>query len=164
VDEYFDVVDEQDRVIGRKTRQVIHKGGKWHRAVYIFVFNSKGELFLQKRGMNKDLDPGHWDCSVSGHLSTGQKYYEAALREAEEEIGVKVKPKILFYMTYQPAWHHLWIFEAKHNGPFKLDQEEIIEGRFISMEEIRRLAQEKPEMFTSEFIGVLEQFLRYHGL
>ena len=72
--ELFDVVDSEDRVIGQATRREVHTKGLFHRSVHIWVFNSRGELFLQKRVMTKDENPGYWDSSAAGHLNAGEGY------------------------------------------------------------------------------------------
>ena len=71
VEEIFDVVNERDEVIGQKPRSEIHRLKLNHRAVHVLVFNSRRELFLQKRSMKKDCFPGTWDSSASGHLASG---------------------------------------------------------------------------------------------
>src|SRR5437764_14376788 len=87
-DEIFDVVDQKDRIIGREARAEVHRRGLLHRAVHVLVFNSRGEIFLQKRSMSKDTFPGVWDSSASGHLDCGEDYDACALRELREEIGL----------------------------------------------------------------------------
>ena len=156
--EYFDIVDENDRVVGRAPRAVVHKERKWHRAVYVFVFNLRGELFIQLRSDKKDMEPGVWTCSVSGHLSSGETYMEAAINETEEEIGVSVNPQPLFFMKYEPYRQHLWIFRTNHEGPFKLNPEEVVGGRFISMDKLRKEMKEKPDNFSPEFMEILKRF------
>ena len=74
------VVDENDRVIGARTRGEIHARGLMHRATHILVFNSQGELFLQKRSMSKDENPGLWDPSAAGHVNSGEDYATFAVR------------------------------------------------------------------------------------
>ncbi len=155
--EYFDVVDGDDRVIGREPRPDVHRKGKWHRAIYVFVFNSKGELFLQERSSTKDSEPGLWTCSVSGHPSSGQGYAEAAERETREEIGVDVKPEFLISMKYEPYRHHLMVFRACHDGPFTLDPDEVKSGRFVSMDKLRKEIKKNPERFSREFLRILER-------
>ena len=156
--EYFDVVDEHDRVTGRATRNEVHARGEWHRAVYVFVFNSNGELFIQHRSEKKDREPNLWTCSVSGHLSSGETYTQAALKETREEIGVDVNLTPLFYIRYPPSRHHLWIFRATHDGPFALDPEEVKEGRFVSLDELNGMIGNRHMRFVGEFIEVLESF------
>lgn len=156
--EYFDIVDESDRIVGRAPRAVVHRERKWHRVVYVFVFNSRGELFIQLRSNKKDMEPGVWTCSVSGHLSSRETYKEAAIKETEEEIGVSVKPRPLFFMEYEPYRQHLWIFRAENEGPFRLDHEEVADGRFISMDKLRKEVKENPENFSPEFMEILKRF------
>src|SRR6478672_13109465 len=90
-EEVFDVVDEQDQVIGRERRSEVHRLNLRHRAVHVLVFNSQGEVFLQKRSMSKDTFPGAWDSSASGHLDCGEDYDACAIRELREEIGLRLE-------------------------------------------------------------------------
>lgn len=91
-DELFDVVDADDRVIGQATRAAVHRDGLLHRSAHVFVFNSRGELFLQRRALSKDENPGVWDSSAAGHLDAGESYAEAARRELLEELGLALGP------------------------------------------------------------------------
>src|SRR5213078_1337255 len=97
-EDIFDVVNERDEVVGSKPRSEVHRHGLKHRAVHVLVFNSRGEIFLQKRSMHKDTFPGVWDSSSSGHLDSGEDYDTCALREVAEELGVKLDccPQRLF--------------------------------------------------------------------
>ena len=79
-EEIFDVVDECDRVVGQAPRSVVHARKLLHRAVHIFVFNSRRELLLQKRSALKDEYPLCYTSSASGHLSAGESYETAAPR------------------------------------------------------------------------------------
>ena len=85
--ELLDVVDFEDRVTGVKMRGEVHAQGLMHRAVHVLVFNSAGQLFLQKRSMTKDESPGQWDTSAAGHVDSGETYLECAVRELAEELG-----------------------------------------------------------------------------
>ena len=87
-EEIFDVVNERDEVIGQATRQEVHRLGLLHRAVHVLVFNSSGQVFLQKRSLKKDRQPGVWDSSASGHVDRGEDYDACAARELREEIGL----------------------------------------------------------------------------
>ena len=97
-DELFDIVDSQDRVIGQRYRSEVHQLSLRHRSVHLFVFNTESELFLQKRSMRKDSSPGKWDSSASGHVDDSEDYDSCVVREAKEELGVKLTepPKKLF--------------------------------------------------------------------
>src|SRR6516225_6443898 len=97
-EEIFDVVNERDEVVGCETRGEVHRLGLMHRAVHVLVFNSRGQVFLQKRSMTKDRQPGLWDFSASGHLDRGESYDACAVRELREEIGLELSapPQRLF--------------------------------------------------------------------
>ena len=103
-EEIFDVVNDRDEVIGQKPRSEIHRLKLNHRAVHVLVFNSRGEIFLQKRSMKKDCFPGAWDSSASGHLDSGESYDACAVRELREEIGLELAapPERLFRVAACP--------------------------------------------------------------
>lgn len=89
MDELFDIVSEDDKVIGQAPRSLCHGDPTLiHRVVHVLVFNPDGELLLQKRSPTKDIQPGKWDTSVGGHLERGESYLSAAHREMAEEIGL----------------------------------------------------------------------------
>src|ERR1043166_7202136 len=90
-EDIFDVVNERDEVIGSRPRSEVHRLGLLHRVVHILVSNSRAEIFLQKRSMKKDRQPGLWDSSASGHVDSGEDYDTCAVRELQEEIGLKLK-------------------------------------------------------------------------
>src|SRR5258708_29627408 len=90
-EEIFDVVNERDEVVGQAPRREAHARGLWHRAVHVLVFNARGEVFLQKRSLKKDIAAGKWDSSSSGHLDRGEDYDACAVREVREEIGLDLE-------------------------------------------------------------------------
>jgi 16S rRNA (adenine1518-N6/adenine1519-N6)-dimethyltransferase len=152
--EIFDVVDENDRVIGQRTRGEVHRENLRHRAVHIFVFNKRGELFLQKRSRWKDRHPGVWDSSAAGHVNSGDTYDATAPRELAEELGVSAT---LEHAGEVPAcegtgWEFVQIFRAEHGGPFRLPPSEIECGGFFTKEQIARWIAARPRDFASGFI------------
>src|SRR5437868_2592479 len=86
-EELFDVVNERDEVISQLARREVHRRGLRHRAVHVLIYNSRGEVLLQKRSAKKDTFPLRWDSSAAGHLNPGEPYDACALRELEEELG-----------------------------------------------------------------------------
>ena len=87
--EVFPLVNEAGEVIGKATRQECHSGSKLpHPVVHLHIFNQKGDLFLQKRSLSKDIQPGKWDTAVGGHVDYGETIEEALRREVREELGV----------------------------------------------------------------------------
>lgn len=158
--EIFDVVDENDRVIGQAPRPEVH-ARKWHhRAIHIFVWNSRGELLLQFRSRLKKNHPQTWDSSCSGHLSQGQDYFQAAVRELEEEIGLpeyagkKICPVFKVATCAQTEQEHVWLFQTEYEGPFKLQEEEVEQVEFFSPEKINEMIAANPVQFAPAFVHI----------
>src|SRR5215467_8275715 len=151
-EEIFDVVNERDEVIGRKPRSEVHRLGLMHRATHVLVFNKRGQVFLQKRSMNKDRQPGLWDSSASGHVDSGEDYDDCAVRELREEIGLKVYevPERVFKLAAGPETdqEHVWVYRCEAEGPFELNPEEIQRGGWFAPADISRWMKEKPEEFA----------------
>jgi isopentenyl-diphosphate delta-isomerase type 1 len=155
-EEFFDVVDAGDVVIGRALRREVHATGLWHRAVHVLVFDGAGRTFLQKRSMSKDMSPGCWDAACSGHVDSGENYDAAARRELGEEIGLFVAEGVLtrwfrVEACAQTGWEFLWVYRINHLGPFVLHPEEIERGGWFATDEVTAWMKEKPGEFTPAF-------------
>jgi isopentenyldiphosphate isomerase len=154
-EEIFDVVNERDEVIGRTSRTEVHRLGLMHRAAHVLVFNSRGEVFLQKRSMKKDRQPGVWDSSASGHVECGEDYDACAVRELQEEIGLRVSecPRRQFKIAACPGTdqEHVCIYTCEAEGPFALDADEIESGGWFAPDEVTRWMADRPR----EFAGAL---------
>src|ERR1700690_999512 len=128
-EEIFDIVNERDEVVGQNTRREVHARGLWHRAVHVLVFNARGEVFLQKRSMKKDMAAGKWDSSASGHLDSGEDYDACAVRKLREELGLKVKLPLqkLFKIDarQETGWEFCWIYSSESERQFPLHPDEI---------------------------------------
>lgn len=157
-EEIFDVVNARDEVVDHKPRSEVHRLGLMHRAVHVLVFNARGEVFLQKRSMSKDRQPGLWDSSASGHLDSGEEYDACAVRELKEEIGLRLSapPERLFKLAASPETdqEHVWIYRCTAEGPFELHPEEIERGGWFAPAEVRRWMKEKPEEFASALLVI----------
>ena len=86
--EQFEIFDEWGRSKGLMPRPQVHLSGEWHKATQVFVYNSNGELLLQRRSSEKDLFPNCWDSSVGEHLKPGESYLQGAVRGVSEELGI----------------------------------------------------------------------------
>jgi len=139
-DELFDIVTEDDVVIGQAPRRACHGDPSLiHRAVHVLVVNTAGDLLLQKRAMHKDIQPGRWDTSVGGHLNPGEPYLAAARREMAEELGVSGLPLTGLYrskMRNAIESENVMTYLARCEGPFQAEPREIDELRFWSATEI----------------------------
>lgn len=139
--ELFPLVDEEGRVTGKATRGECHNGSHLlHPVVHLHVFNSRGEVYLQKRPEWKDIQPGKWDTAVGGHIDYGETPEEALLREVREELGIE---------AFTPERVGMYVFESKreselvyvnrttYDGPVRPSAEELDGGRFWTIREIR---------------------------
>ena len=154
-EEIFDVVNERDKVINRKPRSEVHRLGLLHRATHVLVFNSRGEVFLQKRSMKKDRQPGVWDSSASGHVDSGEDYDTCAVRELREEIGLSVTQPLerLFKINACEATdgEFVWVYRCQHEGPFTLHPEEIERGDWFAAAKVTRWIAERPQDLAPAF-------------
>jgi 16S rRNA (adenine1518-N6/adenine1519-N6)-dimethyltransferase len=152
--EIFDVVDENDRVTGQASRQEVHRQKLRHRAVHLFVFNRRGELFLQRRSKWKDMHPLRWDSSAAGHVNAGQTYDDTAPRELAEELGVETQCEKIAEITASEStgWEFVRLYRAEHGGPFKLAPAEIDSGAFFTLDQIDRWIAARPEDFAPGFL------------
>jgi isopentenyldiphosphate isomerase len=138
-EELLEIVDSKGKVLGVAPRSEIHGNPSLlHRVVHVLVFNSGGELLLQKRSLNKDVAPGRWDTSVGGHVDPGEGLVDAAMREMKEELSINAEPEYLYSYTHSNPYESELVhtFSCRHDGGFAFDRDEIDEARFWSMEEI----------------------------
>lgn len=140
-DEIFPIVDALGNVVGSATRAVCHSGSKLlHPVVHLHVRDSEGRLYLQKRSMDKDIQPGKWDTAVGGHVDYGEDVETALLREAREELGLTgVTPRKLFSYVFESQVErelvNTFAVEAESSA-ITIDPAEIDEGRFWELAEI----------------------------
>jgi len=151
--EYFPLVDESGKVIGKASRSECHSGlFLLHPVVHLHVINSKGELYLQKRATNKDIQPGKWDTSVGGHVDFGEEIEIALKREVFEELGISefspVFMKRYKFVSSQEA-ELVHSYYTIYNGEIYPDPIEISEGKFWSISEIN--LNFGKEVFTPNF-------------
>ena len=139
-DEIVSIVDREDNVVDEVPRHVMRAQSLRHRVTYIFVFDSTGRLFVQKRTPTKDLYPGYFDLAAGGVVCAGESYEESAIREAHEELGITdspLHPLFKFYFEDDDA-NRSWgmVFTCTHDGPFVLQEEEVESGEFVGIDTI----------------------------
>jgi 16S rRNA (adenine1518-N6/adenine1519-N6)-dimethyltransferase len=155
--EVFDVVDEQDLPVGTATRAEIHRRGLLHRAVHVLVFNKRGDLLLQQRSMFKDVHPGVWGSSVSGHLDAGEGYLAAALREMNEEMGIggDDAPEELARIVACEAtgMEHVRVYRARFDGRPRYPAAEVEAVLWLPVAEVNAWVAARPGDFSSGFLA-----------
>ena len=159
--EIFDIVDDRDQVIGSMDRDAVHVNNLRHRAVHIWLFNRRGELFLQKRSPWKQNHPGLWCSSTAGHVDFGESYETAAHRELGEEIGVDSR-LVRFWKieaTDETGQEFLEIFVGASEGPFRFAPGEVETGAYFPVDQIKRWLELSPEDFTPVFRMIARKFL-----
>lgn len=141
-EELFPVVDEQGNVISKATRTECHSGSMLlHPVVHLHIFKPGGYIYLQKRAMNKDIQPGKWDTAVGGHVDYGETIADAMLREVHEELGLdNISPLPLISYIFksnieQELVTTCYILVDDTFAP-KIDAGEISEARFWHIDEI----------------------------
>ena len=164
-EEIYDVVDIHDQVIGQATRREIHQKNLLHRSVHILVFNPNGDLFLQKRVLSKDENPGFWDTSAAGHIDAGEDYQTAANRELMEELSISepLHPFMRVKACRESHWEHVLAYTCTTRQPIKTDPAEIIEGRYWTLDEINRSISLNNHQFTSTFKILFINYLKEKG-
>ena len=158
--ELFPLVDEEGNIIGAATRGECHSGSRLlHPVVHLHVFNSRGELYLQKRPVWKDIQPGKWDTAVGGHVDLGESVEQALRREVREELGITdFTPQRVTHYVFESVRERELVFTYKtvYDGPV-YPSDELDGGRFWPVEEIR--ANLGKGVFTPNFEGEIEKVL-----
>ena len=138
--EWFPVVESNGIVVGRATRNYCHSGAKpLHPVIHIHIIDRFSRIYLQKRSVRKDIQPGKWDTAVGGHVSYGEGILEAVYREASEELG---------FTDFNPINLETYEFESEIEremvnvfavvGSYDLhpDLDEVDEGRWWELADI----------------------------
>jgi len=172
--EYLDIYDSDGNPLGKKVlKKEAHDKGLWHKSVHIWVINSKGNILIQKRASTVDNHPNEWDISSAGHISAGESDITSALRETEEELGLKLTPKdfLLIGTVRQMSKREGYInneinpvYVVKMDldpAKIKLQEEEVSEAKFIDRKELQKLIESKDPAFVQhpEEYKLLFQFL-----
>jgi isopentenyl-diphosphate Delta-isomerase len=156
--EYVVLVNEQDRETGTMEKMEAHKKGTLHRAFSVFIFNSKGEMLLQQRALNKYHSGGLWTNACCSHPKPDEGTADAAIRRLQEEMGFTTSIEKIFDFVYQAEFDNGLIehefdhvFAGEYEGPIDFDKQEVMDYCYKSLDEIRHSLKEHPLKFTQWF-------------
>lgn len=161
-EEWVDLIDEENRVIGRKTRREIRTQNLLHRGVGIICFNPDGDVYVHRRTETKDVFPGMYDMFVGGVVASGEAYETAAAREILEELGIDgPSPEYLFSHLYEGPRNRSWIqvFRAVWDGPIVHQEEEIAWGTWLPGAELESWAE--AHSIVPDGLEVFEHYLEW---
>lgn len=161
--EYFDIVNENNEIVGQELRRIVHQTGLWHRGVHVFLFTPAGRLLVQKRSQTQDTYPGTLDCSVSEHLKPGESYLAGAIRGLREELGIEgvsLTRLVQFKMNYGPNDNEFSeIYEGVLDGiTITMDPREVDEIDFYTIPELEEIIEREEPSIAPWFI----QLIRWH--
>ena len=145
-EELVDIVDHNDNVLYQCTRKEMRAKVLCHRAVFIAIVNSAGELLVHQRSALKDLWPSYWDIAVGGVVAAGESYDDAALRELDEEVGIAGVPLMALGMgTYSDNMVRLVgkCFMATYDGPLVLRDGEVVATEWVSQSDLQQRLLER---------------------
>ena len=153
MEEMLDTYDINGNFLGVKSRSFCHSGNVeiYHKSVWVWIINNKGEILVQKRALTKKNSPGKWDMSSAGHVDAGEDCLTACVRETEEELGIKVKPdEFVFLKQYiqKKSWELAQIYLLRNNTEeknFTLQTEEVEQIKWLSFNEFTKL------LYSEEF-------------
>lgn len=161
-EEMFPLIDEEGNITGAASRGECHNGSKLlHPVVHLHVFNSRGELYLQKRPEWKDIQPGKWDTAVGGHIDLGESVEMALKREAREELGIEdFTPQLLTHYVFESDREKELVFAHKtvYDGVIT-PSEELDGGRFWTLDEIRNHIGQN--VFTPNFESEFKSLFKF---
>jgi len=160
--EYVDVVDDDDNVVGKATREECHWKRLLHRSVQFFIFDKDGRILVNRRSSSKEFFKGMWSIVLGGHVASGDTYDDTVVREALEEAGVASKPfRMGFFKKRLPEEReNVAVYGFIADGKPKLLAEEIDLGEFMTVEEAEKLMTKEsflPE--TGQLLPILKQYL-----
>ena len=164
--EYLDIFDENNKSLNeKKERKVVHEKGLWHREVSVWIINENKELLIQKRAATKKLAPNKWSL-CAGHIISGETIIEAAIRETEEEVGIKnLSPAdfILFDIkktsnitedVKNNNYKYCYILITNYKeSDFVIQKEELSEVKYISLDKLKNISKEEADNYTGSLKG-----------
>lgn len=158
--ELVDIVDADDRIIGQASRAEMRARKLRHRATYILVFNTEGQLFVHRRTATKDVYPSYYDVAVGGVVAAGESYDEGARRELAEEVGitaVRPRPILSFQFDDGDCPVNGRVYSCTYDGALVLQEAEIAGGEWLDLDVVFERVRQQP--FCPDGIDALLRYL-----
>lgn len=156
------VVDEQDQIIGHEEKLLVHRKGLLHRAFSILVFNDNGDLLIHKRAYNKYHSSGLWTNTCCGHPNPGESMEAAVSRRLQEEMGFTCDLSYAFKFHYRTTFDNGLteneidhVYFGKYNDDFVVNPDEVVDFKWVSMDEVRSSIDKDPEAYSYWFKEIL---------
>ncbi|MDZ4781449.1 MAG: NUDIX domain-containing protein [Planctomycetia bacterium] len=145
-EELVDIINDAGETIRVEPRSVMRRERLPHRCVYILMFSTRGEIFVHQRTATKDIYPSYWDLAAGGVLSSGETFDEGAARECQEELGVATPLTYLFPFNFadERTIVQARVYRGEHDGPFRLQPEEVVQGEFVASDMLAKLIDTRP--------------------
>lgn len=174
MEEFFDVLNERGEYIGKiESRNNCHTKGLWHKAVAMFIINSKEQVLLQKRSANKKMWPNMWDITAGGHVLAGEFGFQSIIREAEEELGISLNKNDITFVGSSISTNVQGDIVNNHFNEFyivnkdidettlKLQEEEVSEVKWVDKNEIIERIKDNCNGITAKE-GCWEYLIKYY--
>ncbi len=162
------IVNERNEWMGTMDKLTAHKEGALHRAISIFVMNSKNQLLIQQRADGKYHSGGLWSNTCCSHPMNGESTMAAAHRRLQEEMGFDCKLEQAFVLRYEAAMDNGLveneydnIFSGRYDGEVNINPEEVKAYRYIDIEELAVWMEKEPAAFTAWLHLALPKFVAY---
>ncbi len=165
--EFLDVVDDEDNIVGKASRKECHDKRLTHRTVMFFIFDKAGGILVNKRAADKEFFGGLWSIVLGGHVGAGQTYDDAAVREAYEEAGVKSNPFVMgdFKKRIPQECENVRVYGFMTSDKPNLLKDEIECGEFMKINEVeKKVAQEEFIPETTQLMKILKRNLSENKL
>lgn len=160
-DMILDAVNQADVPIGHIKREDVFATHVGFRVAHVLIFNSQGQLLLQRLAAGRKRNPGAWGSSVASYLFASESYQAAASRRVTEELGV-IAPSLTFLgkteMMDDGCLKFISIFTMNYDGPFVLDRSHIEEIEFLLPVRVRGMIDDGTRQFTPTFLHVFRYY------
>lgn len=151
-EEIIYIVDENNKFVRKATRKEVMERGLLHRHARLIIVNKDEKLLVQKRSLSKDKYPGYWDVRVAGTVKEGDGYESTAMHELYEEVGItgisniQLMLSLMFKFTFHSLEYNVLckVYKIQYDGKLKLQEEEVDEAKYMSIEEIKNIIEKEP--------------------